>query len=83
MNLFLKPALDAAGDPLLVRDPMTLRPLAKDGEWKTNAPYWIRRMRDKEVIDATASASAASPVASIEPPVDPVTASPSPIAPTE
>jgi len=52
-NVFLKPACDAAGAPLLVRDPVTMRPLAAEGEWKTKSGYWIRRERDKEVIEAS------------------------------
>ena len=52
-NVFLKPACDAAGAPLLVRDPVTMRPLDADGEWKTKSGYWIRRERDKEVIEAS------------------------------
>lgn len=52
-NLFLKPARDAAGNPVLVRDPQTLQPLDPDGEWKEGTAYWHRRVRDRDVIDAT------------------------------
>ena len=58
-NLFLKPARDAAGAPMLVRDPIGWQPLAVAGEWKPETPYWICRVRDKDVIDATAEKLAA------------------------
>lgn len=58
-NRFLKPAKDAEGRVLLVRDPVTMKPLDAAGEWKAVAPFWTRRERDKEVIDATAEAPAA------------------------
>jgi hypothetical protein len=68
-NAFLKPARDAAGAPLLVRDPVTMIPLAADGEWKMLAPYWIRRLRDSEVIivldEPVASAPPIEPAAEI------------------
>jgi Protein of unknown function (DUF2635) len=77
-NLFLKPALDAAGKALLVRDPMTLKPLAAAGEWKAQAQYWIRRLRDKEVVETTPPVAAApTPAAPAVPPVAPA----APIAP--
>jgi hypothetical protein len=82
MNLFLKPALDASGKPMLVRDPATMQPLAAEGEWKTNAPFWIRRMRDKEVIDETRSQSTPALSAPVAPaPI--AAADPAPIAPAE
>lgn len=57
-NAYLKPAADADGEPLLVRDPSTFKALAPEGEWKALSPYWLRRLRDKDVIDATATAPA-------------------------
>lgn len=52
-NLFVKPSRDAAGDPVLVRDPLNAKPLDRDGEWKEATPFWLRRVRDGDVIDAT------------------------------
>jgi hypothetical protein len=61
-NKFLKPATitnDAGEDVLaIVRDPDTMVPLAAGGEWKTISPFWTRRLRDKDVIDATDEATA-------------------------
>lgn len=69
-NVFYKPALDADGKPLLVRDPLTMKPLDEAGEWKTQSPFWIRRVRDKEVTDATPSSAAvlaSAPAPAVEP----------------
>ncbi|MCB1452399.1 MAG: DUF2635 domain-containing protein [Rhizobiaceae bacterium] len=57
-NFFLKPALGADGAPVLVRDPETHVPLSALGEWKQAVPYWMRRLRDGDVIDATPVADA-------------------------
>lgn len=60
-NKFLKPAaikIDGVEMAALVRDPETMQPLNEAGEWKTMSPFWTRRIRDKEVIDATAEAAA-------------------------
>lgn len=57
-NAFLKPAQLAGDEVALVRDPETMIPLAAAGEWKTISPFWTRRIRDKEVIDATLSSAA-------------------------
>jgi hypothetical protein len=56
-NLFLKPAPHAAGGVALVRDPETMIPLAEEGEWKAKSPFWTRRLRDGDVIDATEPAA--------------------------
>ena len=76
-NLFLKPARDAEGRAMLVRDPVTMKPLAADGEWKTQAPYWIRRLADKDVIAASPASSAPAPA----PNADAATTSPASAAP--
>lgn len=48
-DIFLKP-----GQPgLIVRDPVTGTPLKADGEYKPRDTYWIRRIKDKDVIEAT------------------------------
>jgi hypothetical protein len=64
MNIFLKPGKDAAGNSLLVRDPVTRAPLAESGEWKEAGEFWNRRLGDKDVVAATPppAASAKSPV---------------------
>lgn len=47
-NVFLKPKI--AGS--IVRDPMTLLPLAEQGEWKSFNQFWQRRVRDGDVVVA-------------------------------
>jgi hypothetical protein len=59
-NLYFKPALDAAGEPIHVRDPQTHLPLRAEGEWKELSVYWSRRLRDGEVIEASPPAVAPS-----------------------
>lgn len=49
---FLKPS---AG--LLVRDPVTGLHLAADGEEKVLTPYWLRRMADGDVVEASLDAT--------------------------
>ncbi|WP_409997851.1 MULTISPECIES: DUF2635 domain-containing protein [unclassified Bradyrhizobium] len=53
-NIFLKPAPLAGGGVVRVRDPQTGVPLAASGEWKARSQYWIRRLRDGDVIEALA-----------------------------
>lgn len=60
-NLFLKPAINEVGDPALVRDPLNAKPLDSAGEWKEATPFWLRRVRDGDVIDATKEKLAAKP----------------------
>ncbi len=48
-TLNLKPA-----DGLIVRDPHTGKPLSINGEKKPRTPYWLRRLRDGDVVDANA-----------------------------
>lgn len=52
-DIFVKPARDAAGAPLLVRDPLTMKPLDESGEWKEKISYWARRLADSDVVEAT------------------------------
>lgn len=40
-------------DGLTVRDPITLRPLASEGETKPRNAYWLRRERDGDVEKTT------------------------------
>ncbi len=40
---------------LIVRDPVTYRPLAVDGEDKPRDQYWMRRLRDGDVVLAKQS----------------------------
>lgn len=49
-NVFLKPALDADGNAMVVPDPETHRPLKAEGEWKPMSTYWARRIRDLDAI---------------------------------
>lgn len=49
-KLHLKPA----SKDVIVRDPTTGKPLADKGEKKPRTSYWIRRLRDGDVIDLDA-----------------------------
>lgn len=51
-NVFVRPALDAAGDPVVVRDPQSGEPLKAAGEWKPAVSFWLDRIRDVDVIEA-------------------------------
>jgi hypothetical protein len=53
MNVFVKPRL-IDDKPALVRDPLSGKPLAEGGEWKTRSQFWIRRIAQGDVIDETA-----------------------------
>jgi len=73
-NVYLKPAPLAGGGVALVRDPLSMKPLDADGEWKPKNQYWTRRIKDKDVIvstptEATAVASrqSATPIPPVEP----------------
>jgi hypothetical protein len=47
-NVFVK-----ARAGMLQRDPITKKPLAESGEWKPGNLFWIRRIMQGDVIDAT------------------------------
>jgi hypothetical protein len=51
-NVFLKPVLDGAGKPMLVRDPMTRKRLDPAGEWKPRIQYWTRRILQSDVRES-------------------------------
>ncbi len=62
-NVFIKPAsivIEGEQRLALVRDPETLIPLAEAGEWKRRSQFWLRRLRDKDVIEADPAAPPAS-----------------------
>jgi hypothetical protein len=47
-TIFVKPAMgngDNANRRLLVRDPISMQPLKKEGEWKPRNTYWLRRVK--------------------------------------
>lgn len=46
-------------DGVTVRDPRTGRALAKGGERKPRVTYWLRRLRDGDVIDMAGKSAAA------------------------
>jgi len=54
INVFVKPA-----PGMLVRDPVSMKPLDPTGEWKPRTQFWSRRLRDKDVEEATPPAAAA------------------------
>lgn len=54
MTLFLKPGRDG----LLVRDPVTGKPLDPNGETKPRNSYWLRRISDGDAVKAKPTKSA-------------------------
>ena len=48
-KIYVKPA----SKDLIVRDPATLRALKAEGEYKPKNTYWLRRLKDKDVVEAT------------------------------
>lgn len=40
-------------DGVTVRDPQTLQPLAVSGEEKPRTSYWLKRLKDGDVIEIT------------------------------
>lgn len=68
-NKFLKPAAGPDRKPLLVRDPVTRDVLPVEGAWREMTDFYVRRLRDGDVVDAT------PPVKSIKPPTRPPAAS--------
>jgi len=51
-QIFIKPA-----DGLTVRDPFTQRPLAPQGERKLRNAYWLRRLKDGDVVKTKPAAA--------------------------
>jgi hypothetical protein len=47
----IKPAREG----LIVRDPITLKQLAAEGEQKPTSSYWLRRIRDNDVVEVSAA----------------------------
>jgi hypothetical protein len=61
-DIFIKPAsIEIEGETVtaLVRDPQTFIPLDPAGEWKTKSQYWVRRLRDHDVVAADPAATSA------------------------
>lgn len=55
--MFVKPK-----DGLVVRDPATKRALPAEGAEVPETGYWMRRLRDGDVVESTPAAPAAAPV---------------------
>lgn len=54
MQAYVKPRLNEAGQPALVRQPdRSWLPLPEEGAWVTLDEYWSRRLRDGDVVEAT------------------------------
>lgn len=62
-RIFIKPKTQADGVTLKVRKPVNGH-LRAEGEWVNPESYWLRRIKDGDVAEATAPAdSAAVPAA--------------------
>lgn len=66
-KIFIKPA-DGITAPL--REHPIDRPLPAAGDWRPNNQFWLRRLRDKDVVEATppaakGGAAATDPVAEL------------------
>jgi hypothetical protein len=48
-TIYIKPT----SPKIPVKDPETRRPLADEGEHKPKSPFWMRRLRDGDVVEAT------------------------------
>jgi hypothetical protein len=62
-NVFVRPAMiELAGVETLalVRDPVTFRPLKAEGENKPKTQFWLRRIRDRDVIEGKPDAPSPS-----------------------
>ena len=57
----IQPALGADGQPLVVRDPVTMIPLKAEGEPKERSSHWIRRLKAGDVGEGPAAKTAAKP----------------------
>lgn len=60
-KIFIKPA-----PGLLVRDPVTARPLRPAGETKPKSSYWLRRLRDGDAIECTREKKQPAPPAKLK-----------------
>jgi len=50
-KMFLVPAgREVNGAPLLVRDPLTMAPLPPEGAAKPKNGFWLRRLKDGDVV---------------------------------
>lgn len=54
-RIFIKPAQPQGEPPLKVRKPVNGH-LAAAGEWMPRDSYWLRRLTDGDVVEATAPA---------------------------
>ncbi len=60
-NVFVKIAV--AGN--ILRDPLTKAALKPTGEWKPANSFWLRRIADGDVVDATKEQTAAQAAAKV------------------
>lgn len=51
-NAFVKPSVLADGSPALVRIPGSWTPLPPEGAFVPLDEYWLRRIRDADVVEA-------------------------------
>lgn len=62
--MFVKPGTAPDGRPLLVRDPDTKRALPAEGAEVPRNQFWLRRLRDRDVVPTTTAPPVAAATAS-------------------
>lgn len=67
-RIFIKPKTQADGVTLKVRKPVNGH-LRAEGEWVNPESYWLRRIKDGDVVEATPPAEGAA-AAEATPPAD-------------
>lgn len=60
--MFVKPR-----EGLVVRDPVSKRPLPAEGAEVPETGYWFRRLRDNDVVEAKPPKAAAEPAVTLSP----------------
>jgi len=59
-KVFVKPGIGADGQPFVIPNPATGRPLSADGEWVPNDRIARRRLHDRDWVEATPQSPAQS-----------------------
>lgn len=68
LKIFIKPGPNPLkpGGFLHIRDPDTFVPLSVDGEFKVLGSYWMRRIKDGDVLETKPPSKKATPKKKVE-----------------